>query len=231
MRPQIGEAFGELRIVGQGHAALASRDDLDRVEAENRGIAVVAGADLAPQILAADRVRGVLDNTKAVAIRQRADFAHLARLAGEMHGHHDLGQPALRRRDFKLLGQRRDAHIVGPRIDVDEVDAGAAIQRAIGRCHKGIRRRPERVAGAEIEREAGDVQRCRRIGYRDRAAAAAIGGHRLLEPGAGLSLGQPVRAQHLGDRLDVLSRDVLTSIRDHWTAIRLNSLISDTSRK
>ena len=58
-----------------------------------------------------------------------------------------LGSRPLRCRDFKLLGERRDAHIVGPRIDVDEVDAGAAIQRAIGRCHEGIRRRPEQSPG------------------------------------------------------------------------------------
>ena len=148
-----------------------------------------------------------------------------------MHGHHDLRQSAPRCSDFKLLGERRDAHVVGPRIDVDEVDAGAAVAGAIGRCHKGVRGRPERVAGAEIESEAGDVQRCRRIGHRDRVAAAAIGRHRLFEAGAGLSLGQPVRAQHFGDCVDVLSGDVLTSVGDHWTAIRLNSLISDTSRK
>ena len=169
--------------------------------------------------------------SKAVAIRQRTDFAHVAGLAGEMHGHHDLGQPAPRCRDFKLLGQRRDAHIVGPRVDVDEVDVGAAIQRAIGRCHEGVRRRPEQVAGAEIERQAGDVQRGRRVGYRDRTAAAAIGRHACSNRGpAGPWVSQSERSTSATASMSS-ARDVLASVRDHWTAIRLNSLISETSRK
>src|SRR6185312_6816707 len=90
MSPQIGKAFGELCVVGERHAAFAGRDDLDRVKAENGDVTMVAGADLAAAIFTADGVRGVLDDTKAVAVRERADFDHLTGLAGKMHGHDHL---------------------------------------------------------------------------------------------------------------------------------------------
>ncbi len=201
------------------------------MKAENRYVAKVAGADLAAVIFPADGVRRVLDDPKAVTICKPADLAHLAGLAGEMHRHDNLRKPALGLRDFKLLGQRRDAQIVGPGIDIDEVNLCAAIEGTICRSDKGVGGRPQIVPGAEIERDAGDVQRRGRIGNCDCAPRTTIAGHGMFEPWAGLPLRQPIRAQHVGDCVDVLRRNILTSIWYHCIAVLLNSLISLTLRK
>ncbi len=92
--------------------------------------------------------------------------------------------------------------------------------------------RPQNVAGAKIERETGDVERCGRAFETAMPwAAPQYVRQRLLEARAGLSLGQPVRRQDVPDRIDVVGGDILAPVGDHWTAILLNSLISATSRK
>ena len=100
---------------------------------------------------------------KAVVVAQRADLSHVAGLAREMHRHHDLRQAALGLGALQLLRQSNGAHVVGARIDVDEIDRGAAIKTAIRGRDERVRRRPQPVARTQIEREIGDVQRSRRI--------------------------------------------------------------------
>ena len=72
-------------------------------------------------------------------------------------------------------------------------------------------------------------RRC--VGNGNRILRIAIARHRAFKLRPGLPLRQPIRPQHLGDGVDVLRRNILTTIGDHWTAVRLNSLISATSRK
>ncbi len=97
--------------------------------------------------------------------------------------------------------------VVGARIDVDEIDLRAAIERAVGGGDEGDRGGPEPVAGAEAQRQAGDVQG--RGGAVDRHGmrGPAIAGHALLEARHHRPLGQQVGAQHRNDGFDVVRGD------------------------
>ncbi len=60
------------------HAPFGSRDDLDRMEAEDSDISKVAASDRFAKIAATDGMRGILDDGKAVYVAQRADCPHIA---------------------------------------------------------------------------------------------------------------------------------------------------------
>ena len=94
------------------------------------------------------------------------------------------------------------------RVDVDEVDRAAAIQRAVRARRESDRAGPHRIARAHPERQAGDVQRRSAAVDGDRMARAADFANRLLEDGHGRALGQEIRAQDICDGLDVRLGDV-----------------------
>src|SRR5712692_1212765 len=204
----------ELRIVGQRGPALPGGDDLDRMKAEDGDIRKAATADRLPEILAADGVRGILDDTEAVAVGKRTDAAHVARLAGEMHRHHDLRQAPVGLRLLELGLERVRAHVAAAQIDVDKVDLGAAVEPANGRGDEGVRGGPQPVSAPQSERKTGDVQRRGGAVDGNRVPAPATVRQCALEPGNRGPLGQPVRTQHRYDRVDVLRPDVLSAIRD-----------------
>ena len=75
-------------------------------------------------------------------------------------------------------------------IDVDEIDVARRSSSAqLAEATKVLGDGPERVAGAEAERQAGDMQRRGRAVDRHRVLRAAVLGHGLLEarrrPGPG----------------------------------------------
>ncbi len=157
MAASQAHALGQRVVVGHGQAALGGGDDLDGVEAEDGDVGVAAVADGLALVAAADGVRGVLDDAEAVALGEAGDALHVAALPCEMDRHDDLGKPP---RGFSLgqLGrQGGDAEVVGPRIDIDEIDVGAAVARAVGAGQEGVSRAPEHVARTQFEGHAGDV--------------------------------------------------------------------------
>ena len=90
----------------------------------------------------------------------RAHLAQLAGQAGEVHRNEQLRQAAGGGGRLQLVRQRGHAHVAGGGIDVDEIDIGAAVQRAVGRGHKGDGRGPrpqdqQRGAGPDDDRRAG----------------------------------------------------------------------------
>jgi hypothetical protein len=79
------------------------------------------------------------------------------------------------------------------RVDVDEIDLGAAVARGIGRGDEGDRAGPQAVARPQAERQAGDVQ------PRSRCSSPPHGARRrhrprTLEARHGRALGQEVGA-------------------------------------
>jgi len=58
----------QVKAVGQGHAAFAGGDDLDRVEAEHGDVAVAAIADWLVLVFAAYGVGGVFDDLETVLL-------------------------------------------------------------------------------------------------------------------------------------------------------------------
>ena len=117
--------------------------------------------------------------TGTVPLRQFGIAVHVARLAGKVDRNHDLRQSAAALPPGQLRFQQPRAHVVGARIDVDEVDVRAAV----------------RAQFAEATKVMGEVQRDRPgpARARDRrvqaavplftatACGAAVVGHRLLE--------------------------------------------------
>lgn len=87
---QPGRKFG---AVGHCHTAFGSGDDLDGMEAKDGNVAVAPVANGFAFVLAADGVRGVFDDFEAIFLAQRVDGCHVARLACQVHGNDDFGQP------------------------------------------------------------------------------------------------------------------------------------------
>jgi len=194
--------------------ALGGGDDLHRVEAEHRDVAVLAIADGLALVAAADRMRGVLNDLEAIALPQCMDGCHLAGLAAQVHRHHHLGQPALAGGDFKFVSQCLHRHVVAARVDVDEVHVGAAVAGAVGRCQEGDRRGPQHITRPQAEGHAGDVQRAG--GAVDRHAVAGTGqlGDALFKCRNRRPLGQEVRPQHCHHGGDVGLGNVLPTVGD-----------------
>src|SRR6476646_8708076 len=159
VRAQILHALREPRVTGERGAPLAGGDDLYRMEAEHRDVAVLAAANRLAAVAGAERVRGVLDDAEAVALAERADRGHLARLTAQVYRDDDLGQPLCLPRGLEFLRERRDAHVVAFGVDVYEVHVGAAVARAVGAGDERDRAGPDKIAGTDVEGEASEMQR------------------------------------------------------------------------
>ena len=183
-----------------------------------------------PPMARADAVRGILDHAEAVVLGKRPDRFLVGRAAAEMHRDDGLGQAAGRLGVAQLLRQRRHADVVGARIDVDEIDVGAAQPRAIGGGDEGVGHGPHHVARAGADGKARDVQRRGGAVHRDRMRHAAQLGERRFKPADRRALGQPVRPQRVDDGLDVGLVDPLPAVRDH-AAASSKRRISATVRK
>src|ERR1035437_930622 len=71
-------SISELSIVCHAHAALTGGDDLYRVKAEDRDLAVAAVTDRLTLVSPTNRMRGVLDDSEPVTSRQDSDLPHIA---------------------------------------------------------------------------------------------------------------------------------------------------------
>ena len=119
-------------------------------------------------------------------------------------------------RAVELLRERRNAHVPGERIDVDEIDVRAAVARAVRRRDERIghgpeRGRPGRGPSARQAMCSADVA----LLTATACAAPHTRGDGALEARDGRPLREEVRAQDLDDRVDVGLRDVLAAVRNH----------------
>ena len=93
-----------------------------------------------PLVASRRRVRGVLDDAKAVvAWRARGSPPCRSALAAKCTGMTTLGRrPARLARSRSFCASAAHADVVGARIDVDEIDVGAAVARAVGGGDEGV---------------------------------------------------------------------------------------------
>ena len=155
------------------------------------------------------------------------------------------GRAAFPLRHLQLSFERVHRHVEGGAVDVDEVDARAAIERAVGTGDEAYRRGPYPVARLDAERQAGDVQRAGGAVHGDGVVRAAIGRDALLECGKDFPLREEIGPQHGGDGFDVLVAYALSAVGDHCahssvpaqtlksgaTCSRMSVRISSTLRK
>src|SRR5690606_37824208 len=93
---------------------------------------------------------------------------------------------------FQFARERLRTKVVGARVDIHEIDFCSAVSTAVGRGNERDRCGPKTVTRAEIQRQAGDVQRGGRAAY----GAGILGSYmicdRLLETGYDRALGQEI---------------------------------------
>ncbi len=146
---EAADPFGEGTVVADEHRAFGAGQVLDRVEGKDRR---AAGAYRAPAVFAADRVGGVLDQGDAVAPGDRAQAFEIQGGAGVVNRHDGAGARA----DGGFHCLRRTHQ--GVAVDVDEHRGGAEQGDDVGGGDPGQRRRDHFVAGADAQRQQGDVQ-------------------------------------------------------------------------
>ncbi len=106
---------------------------------------------------------GVFNDLESKAISQGAHLPQVARQACKVHWNDHMGQRALGCRHFQFSFKRRNRHVPRLRVDVDEINLGAAIERTVGRGKKAVWTSPDALAGPHVQRHAGDVQASRGI--------------------------------------------------------------------
>src|SRR6266550_255407 len=182
-------------LLGRRHydAALARRDLLVRVEAEDRRHAVATHGP--PLVLGAERLGRVQDQSEAVALADGADLVQLARVTEHIH------------RDDRLrpLGDRclqdSGVEIQRPRIDVGEDRRGALEDEAVRGGREGQRRGDRFVAGPEPGATREEVQARGAARDRDGVRRPDALGDELLEAVDRRAEREPPGAQHLEHEL------------------------------
>src|SRR5512147_2108075 len=82
----------------------------------------------------------------------------LGGLSREMDRNDHFGESATPLGAYQLVLQLRNAQVPGVRVDVDEVDVGAAITRAVGRGDEGVGNGPKQISLPQAERQTGEMQ-------------------------------------------------------------------------
>ena len=129
--------------------------------------------------------------------------------------HHDEN---LRKRARFFCGREpsfelRNAQIVRVRIDVDKIDIRAAVERAVSRRNKTIRRSPYPIARPDAERLTSRVQSRSCAGNRDGEARSAMRGNGILKLRDRRAACEPVRAKGSLDSRNVAVIDLLPGVR------------------
>ena len=168
----------QLGVAGRQHAAVAGGDAPCGGGTRSRRRSRAAGRSAprpAHERLAADRAGRVLDHRQAVSPGDVEDGRQVARQADLVHGQDRPGP----RRDRPL--DQGGVDVVGPRVDVHEHRAGAAVADGVGGGDERVADRDHLVAGPDAEGEQGQVQR--RRAARDGAGVrrADVRGELLLE--------------------------------------------------
>jgi hypothetical protein len=149
-----------------------------------------------------------------VLVGERPDLAQVAGQAGEVDRNDHVRERSVAGGALELVGERGDRHVAARRIDVDEIDLRAAVERAVGRGEKAVRARPDARTRTDPECEAGDVQARGRAAHADRVRHLLPRSERLLERRTLWALRDQLRAQDPADGLDVCFGDVLPAVRN-----------------
>ena len=100
-------------------------------------------------------------------------------------------------------------------VNINEIDASATIESAIGLGNKSNGSSPQPVAGAEAKRTASKMQRRGRTIRRDCIPRSAITRNCLFKVLDDWPLGQKIGPQDGHDRINIVLRNILPSIRNH----------------
>ncbi len=199
VRPQQPQPLGRGGGRRRDDPALAAGEALGRVEREAREVADRAHA--ASAHVGLDRVGGVLDGAQTVLGGDRAQRVHVARAAGEVHGHQGAG--AARDRPPRGLG----IEVERTRVDVGEDRRRARVEDRVDRRRPGERARHHLVAGADVGGDERQVQRLGARRRRDRIRHPGALREALLELGGARPRREPAGAQGGHDRLHLLVPD------------------------
>ena len=98
-------------------------------------------------------------------------------------------------------------------INVREAHIGTDVSCTVGRGEKTVCRGYDNIAGADAQRQHGQMQRRCTVGTGARIGGADACGQFLFKLVYSRSLGPPVGSQDLDHRLNVLLFDVLSTVR------------------
>ena len=119
------------------------------------------------------------------------------------------GQP------LQFRGKGIGAHVVRYRVDVHEVDACAAIKRAIRTCDERDRRCPDPVARLDAECQTCDVQRASGAVYGNAVLCVHTRCNGLFKCRHLRALGEKIGPERLDDSFDIRLVNMLPSVRYH----------------
>ncbi len=196
------------RVAADDGAALGRRQVLGGEERERRHVGERAHRGAVER--AADGVGGVLEHDGAHIVGGPGEAGGVDRVTGVVDTGDDLGALGDRR------GRGLGVEVAGVRRDVGEADRRTEHRGAGRGREEGQRRRDHLVAAADARSGIRDVQGRGPGGHRDGAARQA--GDRRdvgLEALDRRTRGQPVAAQHLRHRRDVVLGDGLSAVRQH----------------
>jgi hypothetical protein len=208
--------FGECRVLRENHAAFAGRDVLDGVKAQDRHVG--ERAHLAPAVLGAERVAGVVDRNQAVLFRDSGERVPVARVAGVVDADDGLrlrGDGAFDRRGID--DQRRG-------IDVGEDGPRAAIESCVRGGGEGQRGYDDFVARSNLRGVHRGVEGRRSARHRDGVLGTHELGDRRLELADGRPRREPVGAKDVAHGADVVVVDELAPVRNGHTDVSLTIL-------
>ena len=191
---------GEGIVVGDDHSALAGRDLLVGIEAENSGAA--EGADGAAGELAAETLAGVFDEDQFVFLGDLLDLDHPDGISKCFDGDDRLGP-----------GRNRGGGFVGIqierlRINISKDRRRADVQNAIGGCDETERRGDDFIPGLDAGGDHGGVKPGGAGGDADRVTATGDLGAESLELDDFGSDGKGGGLKYIHNRIDVGLGDI-----------------------
>ena len=128
----------------------------------------------------------------------------------------DVGSSSIKAVELKRT--RAGIEVTRARLDVDEVDRGPTVTRRVGRRHKRIRRRPDPVVGAYVQRLTHEMEGACGIAHGDRVRGIEQQRDFSFEQLDLGPLGEIRRAQHLDDVLDIRFVHALPRVRNECGA-------------
>ena len=228
MVAETAHPAGELGVVGHHHAALSRREVLDGVEAE--GGHVCDAADAAAAVHRSRRMARILDEQEAVPVGDRQQLVQIARDAGVVDGDDGL----------RSIGVTSDSTWAGSIPSVSSrtsanTHVGAHVAHAVGARGKRHCGDDHFVARSDPGGQHGEMQRRSSVGYGNTMLGAHVLGKGMFEGVDRRTGRQPIPAEDLGDRSDVVLVDDLPTVGDelsgHPSSVAIRWRSSSTVRK
>src|SRR5574340_899037 len=230
MSPQKRQFSGELRRTCGQATTFTCRNDLHWVKTEHGDVAVPTISHNPIGILSPDRMRGIFDDPKPVTLREVRHRGHITRLPSKMDRDNNFRQAPSSFRLLQFPRQRLHTHIASRYIDVHEADCGTAIQCTVCTSDKCVGSGPNSIVRTHIKCQTCKMECRRRTTHNHTVRYLAIASHCLLQTRDGRPLGDPIRAEHRCDCLNVFFRNRLSilPLRSAMT-VRMSPTVASSS--